>query len=124
MAKDDREIIRGIRMPAERVGNKLKKGVVITDPDELEASGLDLRPLMERGDISGTWGRKGKAKAQEPAKATAPEEMEEAKEAGGESGLSEKTVVELREMAKEQGVEGFSTMKKAELVEALGDSAK
>ena len=33
--------------------------------------------------------------------------------------LSKLKVAELREMAKEKGIEGFSTMKKAELIDAL-----
>jgi large subunit ribosomal protein L21 len=41
----------------------------------------------------------------------------EAKEVG--SDLSEHTVAELREMAKEKGLEGYSGLKKAELIELL-----
>ncbi|MFP4286424.1 MAG: Rho termination factor N-terminal domain-containing protein [Candidatus Izemoplasmataceae bacterium] len=33
--------------------------------------------------------------------------------------LEEKTVVELRELAKEKGLTGYSKLKKAELIEAL-----
>ncbi|MFV8225582.1 50S ribosomal protein L21 [Christiangramia aquimixticola] len=44
---------------------------------------------------------------------------EEPKKDSDSNDLSQKTVVELREMAKEKGVEGYSSMKKAELIAAL-----
>jgi hypothetical protein len=102
MAKDDRQIHRGIRMPAVRAGNKLRKGVTITDPDELEASGLDLKALQEAGVISGTWGRTKKAKAEPDT------------EDGDDVSFNE-----LRARAKEAGIEGYGKMKKAELAAAL-----
>jgi hypothetical protein len=41
----------------------------------------------------------------------------------GETELSSRTVVELREMAKERGVEGYSTLKKDELIAAISERA-
>lgn len=40
---------------------------------------------------------------------------------GTQDSLEEKTVAELRDLAKAQGIEGFSDMKKAELIAALSE---
>ena len=45
------------------------------------------------------------------------EEVEVKKESASE--LDDKTVTELRNMAKEAGIKGYSTMKKDELIDAL-----
>ncbi len=55
----------------------------------------------------------------EEVKEEAPKKEVKAKTKKAEVDLSAKTVAELREMAKAKGIKGISTMKKAELIEAL-----
>ncbi len=75
------------------------------------------RQVMSQIQIDGiTLG--GTKKKAAPKKAEAKkEETAPIKEAS--SDLSSKTVAELKEMAKEQNITGYSSMKKAELIEAL-----
>jgi len=56
---------------------------------------------------------KAEVKEEAPAKAEAP--------AADSNDISKMTVAELKEMAKEKGLSGYSSMKKAELVAALSE---
>ena len=89
--------------------------------------------------IIGTWGvhrprtdknpvapvAKKKKSAAKPKAKTTPKKTEEKKEtiakkaAKTSNDISSNTVAELKAMAKEKGIKGYTSMKKAELIEAL-----
>ena len=77
MAKDDRQIIHGIRALKPTEGHRVAQSITYSSgmEDELAAAYTDaeLKAMFERGDITGNWkSTKGKTVAASTGSSTAP----------------------------------------------------
>lgn len=77
MAKDDRQIVHGIRALKAREGHRVAQSITYSSgmEDELAAAFTDaeLKAMFERGDITGNWkSTKGKTSTVPAGSSTAP----------------------------------------------------
>ena len=93
------KFINGLTKAGIEVNRKMLSEIAINDMDAFK----ELVNVAKSGEVKEV--------------KVAKKETKEVKEENND--LSSKTVAELREMAKEKGIEGVSSMKKAELIDAL-----
>jgi len=103
------KFINGLSIAEININRKMLSEIAIDNPQAFTELVETAKKALE-----------GNLEAPKAVKATKKETVKEVKEeTKNEEDLSSKTVAELRELAKAQNIKGASTMKKAELLEAL-----
>ncbi|HHU54463.1 MAG TPA: 50S ribosomal protein L20 [Mollicutes bacterium] len=104
------KFINGLNKAGITINRKMLSEIAIDNPEHFTNLVKVAKDALE--------GKVLEAKKVEVKKAEEPKKTQEAKKETT-TDLSELTVVKLRELAKEKAITGYSTMKKAELIDAL-----
>ena len=97
--------IEGLNKAGLEINRKMLSEIAINDPKAF----AELVKVAKSGKVSNSGLKKEDKKEVKETKTTKEEKVD----------LNSKTVAELKEMAKDKNIDGYTSMKKAELIEAL-----